>query len=456
MGLRFTGQSMQTITKPKIVIFGVGGGGSNAVNHMILSGVKGVDFVIANTDAQALEHSQCENKIQLGATITGGLGAGSIPEIGRRAAEESISTIEDYLREANMIFVACGMGGGTGTGAAPVIAKLAKERGILTIGVVTKPFAFEREKRMKIAQGGINEIKKYCDTTIVISNQNLFRIANAETTLQEAFKMADNVLVSGIRCITDLITNSGLVNLDFADVSVIMSDMGYAVMGEGSGAGEDRANRAAENAMTNPLLEESSIKGATGLLINISGGSDITLFEINDIIDRITSEVSQDANIKFGSIINEEFAGTIKVSIVATGILNHNTNKPEANTTPFQNKDTNPFFQENKDYAPEMTNTIQDEMQAHNNDEELSTNFGGYDIPTQEDEGETIDDYFNSYSARTGHTINHSSITKNQQTQSSFVPKQSVDIHSSQANQPSGAKTERTLFKNMFKINRGN
>lgn len=456
MALKFGGQAIQSVIKPKIVVFGVGGGGSNAINHMIESNVKGVDFVVANTDAQALEYSICENKIQLGAAITGGLGAGSVPEIGRRAAEESISLIEDYLRDANMVFIACGMGGGTGTGAAPVIAKLSKERGILTLSVVTKPFAFEREKRMRIAQDGISEIRKYCDTTIVISNQNLFRVANADTTLQEAFKMADNVLVSGIRCITDLITNSGLVNLDFADVSVIMSDMGYAVMGEGIGMSEDRANRAAENAMTNPLLEESSIKGATGLLINISGGSDITLFEINDIIDRITAEVDPDANIKFGSIINEEFAGMIKVSIVATGLA-HLANESKQKHISYE--DLPPIEHRtvtHRDHSPYAQQNIH-ENHGHNEnliDDEPQSGFGGYEIPDQE---ESDEDYFKSYHDRTGHTIN-SVLLQNQQkqkTNDAFIPKKSVDIQNASVLHQPQAKSDR-FIKNIFKINRGN
>lgn len=456
MALRFGGQAVQSVVRPKIVVFGVGGGGSNAINHMIESNVKGVDFVVANTDAQALEYSVCENKIQLGATITGGLGAGSVPEIGRRAAEESMSMIEDYLRDANMVFIACGMGGGTGTGAAPVIAKLSKERGILTIGVVTKPFAFEREKRMRVAQEGITEIRKFCDTTIVISNQNLFRVANADTTLQEAFKMADNVLVSGIRCITDLITNSGLVNLDFADVSVIMSDMGYAVMGEGIGTGEDRANRAAENAMTNPLLEESSIKGATGLLINISGGSDITLFEINDIIDRITAEVDPEANIKFGSIINEEFAGMIKVSIVATG-LTHLTNGLKPKHTPYEEPvhtiEHRDVISE-RSHKHETINHAKDSNEIDGqfaDDDEMQSGFGGYDIPEQE---ESDEDYFKSYNERTGHTINNMLFQSQQKkTHDSFVPKRSVDIQNAAETQQQG-KSDR-FIKNIFKINRG-
>ena len=476
MALKFGGSHNTAVVKPKIVVFGVGGGGCNAVNHMIQSGVRGVDFVIANTDAQALEISSCENKIQLGATVTGGLGAGSMPEIGKRAAEESSSEIEDYIRDANMVFVACGMGGGTGTGAAPIIAKIAKERGILTIGVVTKPFAFEREKRMRIAEAGIQDMRKFCDTTIVIANQNLFRIANAETTLKDAFKMADNVLVSGIRCITDLITNSGLINLDFADVSVIMSDMGYAVMGEGEGYGEDRSARAAENAMTNPLLEESSIKGATGLLINIAGGNDITLFEINDIIDRITAEVDLDANIKFGSIITEDTSGVIKVSIVATGLSFESEllkPKTEAKFNPQQSlrqpireairsaqntSDSERRYQSNieernepeEDYqqTSRQFHQVQKEMSDINDDHE---SFANYEIPEQDDDI-VSDNYFEaSYKPKTP-MFDESVLDKERQYRNMpFVPKKIVDINEGQTNLQNRQKFE---FKNIFKIKR--
>jgi len=492
MALKFGGSHVAAVVKPKIVVFGVGGGGCNAVNHMIQSGVRGVDFIIANTDAQSLEASICENKIQLGATVTGGLGAGSMPEIGKRAAEESATEIEDYIRVANMVFVACGMGGGTGTGAAPVIAKIAKERGILTIGVVTKPFAFEREKRMKTAELGIQDMRKFCDTTIVIANQNLFRIANAETTLKDAFKMADNVLVSGIRCVTDLITNSGLINLDFADVSVIMSDMGYAVMGEGEGCGEDRAARAAENAMTNPLLEESSIKGATGLLINISGGNDITLFEINDIIDRITMEVDADANIKFGSIITDDTSGSIKVSIVATGLnLERDIIKPKidakftpqqslrqpirdairnasynnANTVekqPEKHIETQTFEQikyshsiEEIEDEFEMSNTHNVRTNSHinnDNDDAQQESFANYDIPEQDDLVD--DDYFEaSYKPKTP-TFDESILDKEKQYRNMpFVPKKVVDINEAQKSLQNGR--QKFELKNIFKINRG-
>lgn len=481
MSLKFGGSSKST-AKPKIIVFGVGGGGCNAINHMIEQNIRGVDFVVANTDAQALEVSLCENKIQLGDSITGGLGAGSVPDIGRRSAEESIKEIEDYIRDANMVFIASGMGGGTGTGAAPIIAKVAKERGILTIGVVTKPFAFEREKRMKVAEQGIIEMRKYCDTTIVIANQNLFRIADAETTLTDAFKMADNVLVSGIRSITDLITNSGLINLDFADVSVIMSDMGYAVMGEGEGVGEDRAIRAAENAMTNPLLEESSIKGATGLLINITGGSDIKLFEINDIIDRITSEVDRDANIKFGSIITDDAGitpGSIKVSIVATGLAiggeRKSVNHKNASYESYESENTldtkNNFLEKNtfnddeeshQEYTPpfnsdvseyEVENTQFSQYTDNTESNVVNMNNTQYGDFAEEDE----DDYFKSfYKEKNGKTFEDIAIKKQQQYQSSaFIPKKPVSIQNPIANKPQGKQPQKFDFKNIFKINRG-
>ena len=454
MTLKFGGHS-HPVAKPKIVVFGVGGGGCNAVNHMVKSDIRGVDFVVANTDAQALEASLCENKVQLGGAITGGLGAGSVPEIGKRSAEESVADIEDYIRDANMVFVACGMGGGTGTGAAPVIAKIAKERGVLTIGVVTKPFAFEREKRMVTAQNGIAEMRKYCDTTIVIANQNLFRIANAETTFKEAFTMADNVLVSGICCVTELITNSGLINLDFADVGVIMSDMGYAVMGEGEGSGEDRAIRAAENAMTNPLLEESSIKGATGLLINITGGNDITLFEINDIIDRITSEVDNDANIKFGSIINDDVAGVIKVSIVATGLSHINGEFVAQNST--KEFDDENDDEERKGNTSHFSDRRYEDSNVDSNElKDDESSFGGYDIPMQKeiDDDGNNNDYFNSFFKDKNGDDENIAIKKEDGVKSMpFIPRKVADIQTPQRNNVK--PVSKFDLKSIFKINRG-
>ncbi len=306
--------------KPKITVFGVGGAGGNAVNNMIISDLQGVEFWVANTDAQALEVSRTSNRIQLGSKSTKGLGAGSHPEVGKGAAEETLDDINNILDNTNMVFITAGMGGGTGTGAAPVIAKAAKERGILTVGVVTKPFHFEGARRMKVGELGLEELNKYVDTLIVIPNQNLFRIANENTTFADAFKMADNVLHSGVRGITDLITMPGLVNLDFADIRTVMSEMGKAMMGTGEAEGENRAVLAAEAAISNPLLDNSSMKGARGVLINITGGSDMTLFQVDAAANRIREEVDPNANIIFGSAFNEELEGKIRVSVVATGI----------------------------------------------------------------------------------------------------------------------------------------
>lgn len=309
-----------TELKPRITVFGVGGGGGNAVNNMITAGLRGVDFVVANTDAQALTMSKAERLIQLGANVTEGLGAGSQPEVGRAAAEECIDEIVDHLSNTHMCFVTAGMGGGTGTGAAPVVAAAARERGILTVGVVTKPFHFEGQRRMKTADMGIEELQKSVDTLIVIPNQNLFRIANDKTTFADAFAMADQVLYSGVACITDLMVKEGLINLDFADVRSVMREMGKAMMGTGEASGEGRAMAAAEAAIANPLLDETSMKGARGLLISITGGRDLTLFEVDEAATRIREEVDPEANIILGATFDEELEGVIRVSVVATGI----------------------------------------------------------------------------------------------------------------------------------------
>ena len=309
-----------TELKPRITVFGVGGGGGNAVNNMITAGLKGVEFVVANTDAQALTMSKSERLIQLGAHVTEGLGAGSQPEVGRAAAEECIDEIIDHLSNTHMCFVTAGMGGGTGTGAAPVVARAAREKGILTVGVVTKPFHFEGQRRMKTADLGIEELQKCVDTLIVIPNQNLFRLANDKTTFADAFAMADQVLYSGVACITDLMVKEGLINLDFADVRSVMREMGKAMMGTGEASGEGRAMAAAEAAIANPLLDETSMSGAKGLLISITGGRDLTLFEVDEAATRIREEVDQDANIILGATFDEELDGVIRVSVVATGI----------------------------------------------------------------------------------------------------------------------------------------
>jgi cell division protein FtsZ len=309
-----------TELKPRITVFGVGGGGGNAVNNMINAGLQGVDFVVANTDAQALTMSKAERIIQLGAAVTEGLGAGSQPEVGRAAAEECIDEILDHLNGTHMCFVTAGMGGGTGTGAAPVVAQAARDKGILTVGVVTKPFHFEGQRRMRLAESGIEELQKCVDTLIVIPNQNLFRIANDKTTFADAFAMADQVLYSGVACITDLMVKEGLINLDFADVRSVMREMGRAMMGTGEASGDGRAMAAAEAAIANPLLDETTMKGAQGLLISITGGRDMTLFEVDEAATRIREEVDADANIILGATFDEALEGLIRVSVVATGI----------------------------------------------------------------------------------------------------------------------------------------
>jgi len=309
-----------TELKPRITVIGVGGAGGNAVNNMIESALEGVDFVVANTDAQALGLSKAQKRIQLGVKTTQGLGAGALPDIGRGAAEESLDEILEHVGNAHMLFVTAGMGGGTGTGAAPVIARAAKEREILTVGVVTKPFHFEGARRMRIAMAGIEDLQQYVDTLLIIPNQNLFSIANERTTFHEAFAMADQVLHSGVRGITDLMVMPGLINLDFNDVRTVMGEMGKAMMGTGEAEGEKRAIRAAEAAISNPLLDEVSMKGAKGVLINITGSMDMTLFEVDEAANRIRSEVDPDANIIVGSTFNQELEGRVRVSVVATGI----------------------------------------------------------------------------------------------------------------------------------------
>jgi cell division protein FtsZ len=306
--------------KPRITVFGVGGAGGNAVNNMITAGLQGVDFVVANTDAQALTMSKAERVIQMGVAVTEGLGAGSQPDVGRAAAEEVLDEIRDHLSGAHMVFVTAGMGGGTGTGAAPVIAKTARDLGILTVGVVTKPFHFEGQRRMRIADGGIAELQKCVDTLLIIPNQNLFRVANEKTTFADAFALADQVLYSGVACITDLMVKEGLINLDFADVRAVMREMGKAMMGTGEAQGDKRAMTAAEAAISNPLIDDASMKGARGLLISITGGRDLTLYEVDEAATRIREEVDQDANIIVGATFDESLDGMIRVSVVATGI----------------------------------------------------------------------------------------------------------------------------------------
>ena len=328
--------------RPRITVLGVGGAGGNAVNNMIAAKLEGVDFIVANTDAQALAQSMAERRIQLGARITEGLGAGARPDVGRAGAEESLDEILEHLSGSHMVFITAGMGGGTGTGAAPVIARAVREAGVLTVGVVTKPFAFEGEKRMRTAERGIEEMQAYVDTLIVIPNQNLFRVANDRTTFAQAFSMADDVLHSGVRGVTDLIVMPGLINLDFADIKTVMAEMGKAMMGTGEAEGEDRALKAAEAAISNPLLDDVSMKGARGVLINITGGPDMMLFEVDQAANRIRAEVDPDANIIFGGTIIENMEGRLRVSVVATGIEAEAMSKLPPNVEPLRQRYAKP------------------------------------------------------------------------------------------------------------------
>ena len=320
MAINLTAPHQEPDLKPRITVVGVGGAGCNAVNNMIKCQLEGVEFVVANSDAQALAQSPSDRKIQLGRNITQGLGAGARPDVGRASAEEALEEILGHLHSSNMVFITAGMGGGTGTGAAPVIARAAREQGILTVGVVPKPFQFEGIHRMRTAEAGIEELQQFVDTLIVIPNQNLFRIANEKTTFAEAFKLADNVLHSGVRGVTDLMVMPGLINLDFADVRQVMSEMGKAMMGTGEGTGDKRALDAAQAAISNPLLDDVSMKGARGVLINITGGPDMTLYEVDEAANRIREEVDPDANIIFGSTFDESLEGRIRISVIATGI----------------------------------------------------------------------------------------------------------------------------------------
>ena len=310
----------QNDLSPRITVFGIGGAGGNAVNNMIVKNLEGADFVVANTDAQALQQSTASRKLQLGTKITEGLGAGAKPELGTKAAEESIEQIIDILEGSHLCFITAGMGGGTGTGAAPVVAQAARQLGVLTVGVVTKPFQFEGAKRMRQAELGIEALQKVVDTLIVIPNQNLFRLATEKTTFTEAFSMADDVLYQGVKGVTDLMVRPGLINLDFADVRSVMDEMGKAMMGTGEATGEDRAIQAAEKAIANPLLDEISLSGARGVLINVTGGNDLTLFELDEAANRIRDEVETEANIIVGSTMDPAMEGSLRVSVVATGI----------------------------------------------------------------------------------------------------------------------------------------
>lgn len=347
--------------KPRITVIGVGGAGGNAVNNMIRAKLEGVEFVIANTDAQSLEQSlvDAERRIQLGLNVTQGLGAGSKPDVGRASAEESHDELLSHIKGSNMLFITAGMGGGTGTGAAPVIARAARESGILTVGVVTKPFHFEGTHRSRTAERGIEELQQYVDTLIIIPNQNLFRIANERTTFADAFKMADDVLYSGVRGVTDLMMMPGLINLDFADIRAVMAEMGKAMMGTGEATGDRRALDASEAAISNPLLDDVSMKGARGVLINITGGYDMTLYEVDEAANRIRDEVDPEANIIFGSTFDEKLNGQIRVSVVATGIGENHVSQSQGAPFPHAQGNQNSMSSGESPGFPFTTNQTQ-------------------------------------------------------------------------------------------------
>ncbi|MDC2992305.1 cell division protein FtsZ [Pelagibacteraceae bacterium] len=352
---------------PKITVLGVGGSGGNAVNNMINANLEGVDFLIANTDAQALQISKCPNKIQLGLNSTKGLGAGMRPDIGKQAAEEAIQDLTEKLDGSHMLFIAAGMGGGTGTGAAPVIAKLAREKGILTVGVVTKPFHFEGSQRMKLAEKGIEELQQFVDTLLTIPNQNLFRIANEKTTFSDAFKMADDVLYAGVRGVTDLMVQPGMINLDFSDIKTVMSEMGKAMMGTGEASGDGRAIAAAEAAIANPLIDDVSLKGAKGLIINITGGKDITLYEVDEAANRIRQEVDEEANIIYGTTCDERLEGLVRVSIVATGIdANINISAKSIDNFATININNEVYSKEDNEINQTITNSVDQSLADEN------------------------------------------------------------------------------------------
>ena len=370
--------------KPRITVVGVGGAGCNAVNNMISAHLEGVEFLVANTDAQSLANSQAQLRVQLGANVTQGLGAGARPEIGRAAADESLDQLLEHIDGTNMLFVTAGMGGGTGTGAAPVIAQAARERGILTVGCVTKPFQFEGKNRMRLAEEGLRELEKSVDTLIVIPNQNLFRVANAQTTLADSFKMADKVLYSGVRGVTDLMVMPGLINLDFADVRSVMMEMGNAMMGTGDAEGDNRALEAAQAAIENPLLDDIKLQGARGVLINITGGPDLTLFEVDEIVDHIRQLSDEDVNLIFGASQDDSMHNNIRVSVVATGIDNEEKSDPvdQLKSTIIKNVDKN--VEENK-VSQEENKVSQEEnrvSQEENNVENFSNTILKTEIPT--------------------------------------------------------------------------
>jgi len=417
MTINITIQDVVDNLHPKITVLGVGGSGGNAVNNMINANLEGVDFLIANTDAQALQISKCPNKIQLGLNSTKGLGAGMRPDIGKQAAEEAIQDLSEKFDGSHMLFIAAGMGGGTGTGAAPVIAKLAREKGILTVGVVTKPFHFEGSQRMKLADKGIEELQQYVDTLLTIPNQNLFRIANEKTTFSDAFKMADDVLYAGVRGVTDLMVQPGMINLDFSDIKTVMSEMGKAMMGTGEASGEGRAIAAAEAAIANPLIDDVSLKGAKGLIINITGGKDITLYEVDEAANRIKQEVDEEANIIYGTTCDDRLEGLVRVSIVATGI-DANINKSAKPIESFAPININNEIYKND--IKETNELIND--QVNHSDNLISNN---YDDSSTEIDSENKENYLEG-------SINIDQVNINEQKTEEFNPETISEIDQDQ------------------------
>ena len=421
--------SKSTELKPRISVIGVGGAGGNAVNNMIQMGLEGVEFIVANSDAQALAHSAAERKIQMGTDVTKGLGAGSNPSIGRAAAEESLDEIINHLQDANMVFVTAGLGGGTGTGASPVIAKMAREHGILTVGVVTKPFQFEGVNRMNTAEVGLEELQQYVDTLLIIPNQNLFRVANENTTFADAFKMADDVLYSGVRGVTDLMVMPGLINLDFADIRSVMSEMGKAMMGTGEAEGERRAIDAAEAAIANPLLDDTSMSGAKGVLINITAGKDITLFEVDEAANRIRDEVAENANIIFGSTFEDSLEGKVRVSVVATGIEAASRGRTKPIVSDINAFKENLAFVQNPSQEPgasEFTATekVSESSSMENDDKTAKVeDRSDIEIPGQKD----LIEYLDQPNTTEEDLVNHSHSGSNDVSEEVFIPAPAVD-----------------------------
>ena len=395
--------------KPRILVFGIGGAGGNAVNNMMLKNLEGAEFIAANTDAQALQQSNAQTKLQLGLKRTQGLGAGAKPEVGNDAAIESTEQIADILDGANLCFITAGMGGGTGTGAAPIVAELAREKGILTVGVVTKPFQFEGTTRMKQADHGISALQKVVDTLIVIPNQNLFRLATEKTTFTEAFSMADDVLYQGVKGVTDLMVKPGLINLDFADVRSVMDEMGKAMMGTGEASGEDRALQAAEKAIANPLLDEISLKGATGVLINVTGSNDMTLFEVDEAANRIRDEVDPEANIIVGSTFDSDLTGSIRVSVVATGIDVSEFSKPSSQVLNELEKSNRIEIEKTNEYGYYSEN-LSDKSEIKNNEAVIDKDT----LDREEKELERLERNVNSSTSSTLENLQHSENSANE------------------------------------------